>query len=112
MLDPGKPVFTPKKGKPNVVMFVGLQDVLGEDGHWSVGEEQPCPARGGGGPPELDDDTARGSTRLPPKELANFVVLQLNERNFSLYVTQLAVAVAVDAGEPATSLMSCRTWTP
>uniref|UniRef100_A0A453ABQ3 Signal recognition particle SRP54 helical bundle domain-containing protein n=2 Tax=Aegilops tauschii subsp. strangulata TaxID=200361 RepID=A0A453ABQ3_AEGTS len=25
MLDPGKPVFTPKKGKPNVVMFVGLQ---------------------------------------------------------------------------------------
>ena len=25
MLDPGKPVFTPKKGKPNVVMFVELQ---------------------------------------------------------------------------------------
>ena len=25
MLDPGKPAFTPKKGKPNVVMFVGLQ---------------------------------------------------------------------------------------
>ncbi|XBI20451.1 hypothetical protein VPH35_061745 [Triticum aestivum] len=25
MLDPGTPVFTPKKGKPNVVMFVGLQ---------------------------------------------------------------------------------------
>ena len=46
------------------------------------------------------------------QELANFVVLQLNERNFSLYVTQLAVAVAVDAGEPATSPMSCRAWTP
>lgn len=25
LLDPGKPAFTPKKGKPNVVMFVGLQ---------------------------------------------------------------------------------------
>ncbi|OEL23647.1 Signal recognition particle 54 kDa protein 2 [Dichanthelium oligosanthes] len=25
MLDPGKPNFTPKKGKPSVVMFVGLQ---------------------------------------------------------------------------------------
>ncbi|KAM3405217.1 hypothetical protein ACQJBY_007980 [Aegilops geniculata] len=25
MLDPGKPAFVPKKGKPNVVMFVGLQ---------------------------------------------------------------------------------------
>jgi signal recognition particle subunit SRP54 len=25
MLDPGKPSFTPSKGKPNVVMFVGLQ---------------------------------------------------------------------------------------
>ncbi|XP_044392644.1 signal recognition particle 54 kDa protein 2-like [Triticum aestivum] len=25
MLDPGKPVFNPKKGKPSVVMFVGLQ---------------------------------------------------------------------------------------
>ncbi|KAG6547007.1 hypothetical protein Mapa_011624 [Marchantia paleacea] len=25
MLDPGKPAFTPKKGKPNVIMFVGLQ---------------------------------------------------------------------------------------
>ncbi|KAG2600533.1 signal recognition particle 54 kDa protein 2-like [Panicum virgatum] len=25
MLDPGKPAFTPSKGKPNVVMFVGLQ---------------------------------------------------------------------------------------
>ncbi|BBG99126.1 Signal recognition particle, SRP54 subunit protein, partial [Prunus dulcis] len=25
MLDPGKPSFTPKKGKPSVVMFVGLQ---------------------------------------------------------------------------------------
>jgi signal recognition particle subunit SRP54 len=25
MLDPGKPSFTPKKGKPCVVMFVGLQ---------------------------------------------------------------------------------------
>ncbi|XP_004305069.1 PREDICTED: signal recognition particle 54 kDa protein 2-like [Fragaria vesca subsp. vesca] len=25
MLDPGKPSFTPNKGKPNVVMFVGLQ---------------------------------------------------------------------------------------
>ena len=46
-----------------------LVDVLGEDGHWSVGEKQPCPARGGGGggPPELDDDMATGSTRLSPK---------------------------------------------
>ena len=45
-----------------------LVDVLGEDGHWSVGEEQPCPARGGGGwPPELEDDTATGSTHLPTK---------------------------------------------
>ncbi|KAF7028015.1 hypothetical protein CFC21_041768 [Triticum aestivum] len=26
MLDPGKPAFTPKKGKPSVVMFVGLQE--------------------------------------------------------------------------------------
>lgn len=25
MLDPGKPSFTPKKGKPSIVMFVGLQ---------------------------------------------------------------------------------------
>ena len=25
MLDPGKPAFTPSKGKPSVVMFVGLQ---------------------------------------------------------------------------------------
>lgn len=25
LLDPGKPAYTPKKGKPNVVMFVGLQ---------------------------------------------------------------------------------------
>ncbi|XBI49895.1 hypothetical protein VPH35_113378 [Triticum aestivum] len=25
MLDPGKPVFNPKKGKPSVVMFVRLQ---------------------------------------------------------------------------------------
>nr|XP_009603108.1 signal recognition particle 54 kDa protein 2-like [Nicotiana tomentosiformis]XP_016501304.1 PREDICTED: signal recognition particle 54 kDa protein 2-like [Nicotiana tabacum] len=25
ILDPGKPSFTPKKGKPSVVMFVGLQ---------------------------------------------------------------------------------------
>jgi hypothetical protein len=25
MLDPGKPSFAPKKGKPSVVMFVGLQ---------------------------------------------------------------------------------------
>ena len=25
MLDPGKPAFVPKKGKPNVIMFVGLQ---------------------------------------------------------------------------------------
>lgn len=25
MLDPGKPSFTPSKGKPSVVMFVGLQ---------------------------------------------------------------------------------------
>ncbi|KAM3403755.1 hypothetical protein ACQJBY_007087 [Aegilops geniculata] len=25
MLDPGKPAFTPKKGKPSVVMFVRLQ---------------------------------------------------------------------------------------
>ena len=43
-----------------------LVDVLGEDGHWSVGEEQPCLARGGG-PPDLDDGTTTGSTRLPPK---------------------------------------------
>lgn len=28
MLDPGKPSFTPKKGKPSVVMFVGLQGEL------------------------------------------------------------------------------------
>jgi hypothetical protein len=28
MLDPGKPSFTPKKGKPSVVMFVGLQGQL------------------------------------------------------------------------------------
>lgn len=28
MLDPGKPAFTPKKGKTNVVMFVGLQGML------------------------------------------------------------------------------------
>ena len=41
-----------------------LVDVLGEDGHWSVGEEQPCLAQGG--PPDLDG-TATGSTRLPPK---------------------------------------------
>ncbi|KAE8124839.1 hypothetical protein FH972_019686 [Carpinus fangiana] len=26
MLDPGKPCFSPKKGKTSVVMFVGLQD--------------------------------------------------------------------------------------
>ncbi|KAF7051640.1 hypothetical protein CFC21_059863 [Triticum aestivum] len=26
MLDPGKPAFTPKKGKPSAVMFVGLQE--------------------------------------------------------------------------------------
>ncbi|KAF7057806.1 hypothetical protein CFC21_064991 [Triticum aestivum] len=26
MLDPGKPAFTPKKGKPSVVMFVELQE--------------------------------------------------------------------------------------
>ncbi|KAK4796525.1 hypothetical protein SAY86_028851 [Trapa natans] len=25
MLDPGKPSFTPKKGKPSIIMFVGLQ---------------------------------------------------------------------------------------
>jgi signal recognition particle subunit SRP54 len=25
MLDPGKAAFVPKKGKPSVVMFVGLQ---------------------------------------------------------------------------------------
>jgi signal recognition particle subunit SRP54 len=25
MLYPGKPAFVPKKGKPNVIMFVGLQ---------------------------------------------------------------------------------------
>ena len=25
MLDPGKPVFKPKKGKSNVILFVGLQ---------------------------------------------------------------------------------------
>jgi hypothetical protein len=25
MFDPGKPAFVPKKGKPNVIMFVGLQ---------------------------------------------------------------------------------------
>lgn len=25
MLDPGKPSFTPKKGKTSVIMFVGLQ---------------------------------------------------------------------------------------
>ena len=25
MLDPGKPAFAPKKAKPSVVMFVGLQ---------------------------------------------------------------------------------------
>ncbi|KAI7987483.1 hypothetical protein LOK49_LG13G01651 [Camellia lanceoleosa] len=28
MLNPGKPSFTPKKGKASVVMFVGLQGVL------------------------------------------------------------------------------------
>lgn len=28
MLDPGKPSFTPKKGKPSVIMFVGLQGML------------------------------------------------------------------------------------
>lgn len=28
MLDPGKPSFTPKKGKPSVVMFVGLQGII------------------------------------------------------------------------------------
>lgn len=28
MLDPGKPAFVPKKGKPNVIMFVGLQGEL------------------------------------------------------------------------------------
>lgn len=27
MLDPGKPSFTPKKGKTSVVMFVGLQGI-------------------------------------------------------------------------------------
>ncbi|KAH9332010.1 hypothetical protein KI387_004118, partial [Taxus chinensis] len=25
MLDPGKPSYAPKKGKPNIIMFVGLQ---------------------------------------------------------------------------------------
>lgn len=28
MLDPGKPSFTPKKGKTSVVMFVGLQGMM------------------------------------------------------------------------------------
>ena len=28
MLDPGKAAFVPKKGKPNVIMFVGLQGEL------------------------------------------------------------------------------------
>ena len=28
MLDPGKPSFTPKKAKPSVVMFVGLQGMF------------------------------------------------------------------------------------
>ena len=28
MLDPGKPSFTPKKGKTSVVMFVGLQGMF------------------------------------------------------------------------------------
>lgn len=28
MLDPGKPSFTPKKGKPSIVMFVGLQGIF------------------------------------------------------------------------------------
>lgn len=28
ILDPGKPSFTPKKGKTSVVMFVGLQGLL------------------------------------------------------------------------------------
>lgn len=28
MLDPGKPSFTPKKGKTSVIMFVGLQGML------------------------------------------------------------------------------------
>ncbi|KAL6568006.1 hypothetical protein OROHE_003690 [Orobanche hederae] len=28
ILDPGKPSFTPKKGKTSVVMFVGLQDLF------------------------------------------------------------------------------------
>ena len=28
ILDPGKPAFTPKKGKTSVVMFVGLQGML------------------------------------------------------------------------------------
>lgn len=28
ILDPGKPSFTPKKGKASVVMFVGLQGVF------------------------------------------------------------------------------------
>ena len=27
MLDAGKPSFTPKKGKPSIVMFVGLQGI-------------------------------------------------------------------------------------
>lgn len=27
MLDPGKPSFSPKKGKPSIVMFVGLQGI-------------------------------------------------------------------------------------
>ncbi|KAM3299086.1 hypothetical protein ACQJBY_040525 [Aegilops geniculata] len=44
--------------------------VLGEDGYWSVGEEQPCPARGGGvgggGRPELDDDTTTALSPPPP----------------------------------------------
>ena len=43
-----------------------LVDVLGEDGHWSVGEEQPCLAQGRR-PPDLDDGTATSSTRLLPK---------------------------------------------
>ncbi|XP_058075567.1 signal recognition particle subunit SRP54 2-like [Magnolia sinica] len=30
MLDPGKPSFTPKKGKTSVVMFVGLQGMFGK----------------------------------------------------------------------------------
>lgn len=28
ILDPGKPSFTPKKGKTSVVMFVGLQGMV------------------------------------------------------------------------------------